>query len=85
MKNSHVLEDEGFIEIVLLNRYEKQIVLTILQGGAEIKVSYQKETVILNECQLLALYDNTKYKLIIKEETTLLLTIANEIPKLSAN
>ncbi|MFZ4398905.1 MAG: hypothetical protein ACOYO1_02635 [Bacteroidales bacterium] len=103
MKKSNLCENDGFKEMILLNRPEKQVVLTSLQGGVQIKsfqsndsitfhiiegklkFSTKNETVILNKGQFLALHDNIKYKLIIKEETVLLLTIANETLKLSKN
>ena len=81
--------------MILLKSPDKQIVLTALHEGTEIKsfqsndlITFQiiegkvkfhtrKESVILDKGQLLTLHENIKYKLITKEETVFLLTIAN--------
>jgi quercetin dioxygenase-like cupin family protein len=81
--------------MVLLKSPVKQILLTALHGGTEIK-SYQaddsitlqiiegklkfhtrKESITLDEGQLLTLHENIKYSLSTREETVFLLTIAN--------
>jgi len=81
--------------MILLKSPKKQIVLTAMHEGTEIKsfqsndsITFQiiegkvmihtrKQTIILDKGQLMTLHENIKYKLKTKEETVLLLTIAN--------
>ena len=95
MKQSDTWAQGEFNAMVLLKSPDKQIVLTALHEGTEIKsfqsndlITFQiiegkvkfhtrKESVILDKGQLLTLQENIKYKLITKEETVFLLTIAN--------
>ena len=95
MKQSDTWAQGEFNAMVLLKSPDKQIVLTALHEGTEIKsfqsndlITFQiiegkvkfhtrKESVILDKGQLLSLHENIKYKLITKEETVFLLTIAN--------
>jgi quercetin dioxygenase-like cupin family protein len=95
MKQSDTWAQGEFNAMVLLKSPDKQIVLTALHEGTEIKsfqsndlITFQiiegkvkfhtrKESVILDKGQLLTLHENIKYKLITKEETVFLLTIAN--------
>ncbi|MCK9399771.1 MAG: hypothetical protein M0Q51_07205 [Bacteroidales bacterium] len=95
MKNNHTWVKGELNAMILLKSPDKQIVLTALHEGTEIKsfqsnesVTFQiiegklkfhtrKESVTLNKGQLLTLYENIKYSLTTREETVLLLTIAN--------
>jgi len=51
------------------------ITFQIIEG--KVKLHTQKESVILDQGQLLTIHENTNYSLTTKEETVLLLTIAN--------
>ena len=95
MKQSQTWAKGELNAMILLKSPDKQIVLTALHEGTEIKsfqsndlITFQiiegkvkfhtrKESVILDKGQLLTLHENIKYKLITKEETVFLLTIAN--------
>jgi quercetin dioxygenase-like cupin family protein len=95
MKHSNTYTRGELNAMILLKSPEKQIVLTALHEGTEIKsfqsndsITFQiiegkltfhtrKKSVILDKGQLLTLHENIKYSLTTKEETVLLLTIAN--------
>lgn len=95
LKHTNKWEEGDLNSMILLKNPYKQIVLTALHEGTEIKsfqsndsITFQiiegrvmfhtrKHSATLNKGQLLTLHDNIKYKLITKEETVLLLTIAN--------
>ena len=97
MKHSHSWTHGEFNAVILLKSPEKQIVLTALHEGTEIKsrqsndsITFQiiegkvkfhtqKGSVILDKGQLLTLHDNINYSLTTREESVLLLTIANSI------
>ncbi len=59
------------------------ITLQIIEG--KLIFHTRKESVILDEGQLLTIHENIKYSLTTKEETVLLLTIANKAFELSEN
>jgi quercetin dioxygenase-like cupin family protein len=62
-----------------INSYQANdsITLEIIEG--KLKFHTRKESVILNKGQVLTLHENIKYSLTTREETVLLLTIANGI------
>lgn len=95
MKQSHAWGKGELNAMILLKSPEKQIVLTALHSGTEIR-SYQsndsitfqiiegkldfhskKETVTIDQGQMLTLHENIKYRLVSNEETVFLLTTAN--------
>jgi quercetin dioxygenase-like cupin family protein len=95
MKHSHAWAKGELNAMILLKSPDKQIVLTALHEGTEIKsfqsndsITFQiiegklkfhtrKESVTLDQGQLLTLHENIKYSLTTREETVFLLTIAN--------
>jgi hypothetical protein len=97
MKQSQTWTEGGLNAIILLEKPDKQIILTALHGGTRINsfqsndsVSFQiiegkvkfntrKESVNLNQGQLLTLHEKVKYTLTTMEETVFLLTISNGI------
>jgi len=99
LKQSQAWENGELNAMILLKSPEKQIVLTALHGGTEIR-SYQsndsitfhiiegkldfhskKESVTIDQGQMLTLHENIKYRLISDEETVFLLTTSNDIQK----
>ena len=95
LKRKERAEEGDLNSMILLKSPEKQILLTALHEGTEIKsfqsndsITFQiiegkvifhsrKESAILDKGQLMTLYKKIKYSLTTKEETVLLLTIAN--------
>jgi quercetin dioxygenase-like cupin family protein len=95
LKLKHARKDGDLNSMILLKSPYKQIVLTTLHEGTEIKsfqsndsITFQiiegkvmfhtrKESAILDKGQLLTLHENINYRMTTKEETVLLLTIAN--------
>jgi quercetin dioxygenase-like cupin family protein len=103
MKQSYTWANGELNALILLKSPEKQIILTAMHEGTEIK-SFQsndsvtvqiiegrlrfhvrKDTVTLNEGQLMTLDENIKYSLTTQEETVFLLTISNNISKNTGN
>jgi quercetin dioxygenase-like cupin family protein len=103
MKQSYTWANGELNALILLKSPEKQIILTAMHQGTEIK-SFQsndsvtvqiiegklrfhirKDTITLNEGQLMTLDENIKYSLTTQEETVFLLTISNHISKNAGN
>lgn len=103
MKQSYTWANGELNALILLKSPEKQIILTAMHQGTEIK-SFQsndsvtvqiiegklrfhirKDTVTLNEGQVMTLDENIKYSLTTQEETVFLLTISNHISKNAHN
>lgn len=98
MKQSPSWENGELNAMILSKSPEKQIVLTALHRGTEIRsfqsndsITFQiiegkldfhskKDSVTIDEGQMLTLHENIKYKLTSMEETVFLLTTANTIP-----
>jgi quercetin dioxygenase-like cupin family protein len=103
MKQSYTWANGELNALILLKSPEKQIVLTAIHGGTEIKsfqangsVTFQiiegklrfrirKDTVTLNEGQLMTLDEKTRYRLTTDQETVFLLTISNTGKKSTGN
>ena len=103
MKQSYTWANGELNALILLKSPEKQIILTAMHGGTEVKsfqsndsVTFQiiegklrfhvrKDTITLNEGQLMTLDENIKYSLTTQEETVFLLTISNDISKNAVN
>jgi quercetin dioxygenase-like cupin family protein len=99
MKQSYTWANGELNALILLKSPEKQIILTAIHEGTEIKsvqaddsVTFQiiegklkfhirKDTVTLNEGQLMTLDEKIKYSLSTQEETVFLLTISNNIAR----
>jgi quercetin dioxygenase-like cupin family protein len=103
MKQSFTWANGELNALVLLKSPEKQIILTAMHEGTEIK-SFQsnesiifqiiegrlkfhirKDTITLNEGQLMKLDEKIKYRLSTQEETVFLLTISDSIEKVTHN
>lgn len=103
MKQSYTWANGELNALILLKSPGKQIILTAMHEGTEIRsfqsndsVTFQiiegrlrfhirKDTVTLNEGQLITLDENIKYRLTTQEETVFLLTISNEIKGTAKN
>ena len=103
MKQSNTWANGELNALILLKSPEKQIILTAMHMGTEIKsfqsnesITFQiiegrlrfhirKDTLTLNEGQLMTLHENIKYRLTTQEETVFLLTISGSIKKGSHN
>ena len=103
MKQSYTWANGELNALILLKSPDKQIILTALHEGTEIKsfqsndsVTFQiiegklrfhirKDTVTLNEGQLMTLDEKIKFRLTTQEETVFLLTISNGITRDSNN
>lgn len=99
MKQSYTWANGELNALILLKSPEKQIILTAMHKGTEIKsfqsndsITFQiiegklrfhirKDTLTLNEGQLMTLRENIKYRLTTQEETVFLLTISDSIKK----
>jgi quercetin dioxygenase-like cupin family protein len=103
MKQSYTWSNGELNALILLKSPDKQIILTAMHEGTEIKsfqsndsITFQiiegklrfhirKDTVTLNEGQLMTLDENIKYRLTTEEETVFLLTISNGITRATNN
>ena len=103
MKQSYTWANGELNAMILLKSPEKQIILTAMHEGTEIKsfqsndsITFQiiegklrfhirKDTITLNEGQLMTLNENIKYSLTTKEETVFLLTISDSVTKTPHN
>jgi quercetin dioxygenase-like cupin family protein len=99
MKQSITWANGELNAMILLKSPEKQIILTAMHEGTEIKsfqsndsITFQiiegklrfhirKDTITLNEGQLMTLNENIKYSLTTEEETVFLLTISDSVTK----
>lgn len=97
MKQSYTWANGELNALILLKSLDKQIILTAMHKGTEIKsfqsndsITFQiiegrlrfhirKDTLTLNEGQLMTLHENIKYRLTTQEETVFLLTISDSI------
>jgi quercetin dioxygenase-like cupin family protein len=103
MKKSFTWANGELNALILLKSPEKQIILTAMHEGTEIKsfqsndsITFQviegrlrfhvrKDTITLNEGQLMTLDEKIKYRLSSQGETVFLLTITNSIIKVTRN
>ena len=103
MKKSFTWANGDLNALILLKSPQKQVILTAMHGGTEIKsfqsndsITFQiiegklkfhirKDTVTLNEGQLMTLNEKIKYSLTTQEETVFLLTISDSIARTSHN
>ena len=103
MKQSYTWANGELNALILLKSPHKQVILTAMHGGTEIKsfqsndsITFQiiegklkfhirKDTVTLNEGQLMTLNEKIKYSLTTQEETVFLLTISDSIARTSHN
>lgn len=103
MKQSYTWANGELNALTLLKSPNKQIILTAMHEGTEIKsfqsddsIKFQiiegklrfhirKDSITLNEGQLMTLDENIKYSLTTQEETVFLLTISNGIARAANN
>jgi quercetin dioxygenase-like cupin family protein len=103
MKQSYTWANGELNALTLLKSPNKQIILTAMHEGTEIKsfqsddsITFQiiegklrfhirKDSITLNEGQLMTLDENIKYSLTTQEETVFLLTISNGITRVANN
>ncbi len=103
MKQSYTWANGELNALTLLKSPNKQIILTSMHEGTEIKsfqsddsITFQiiegklrfhirKDSITLNEGQLMTLDENIKYSLTTQEETVFLLTISNGITRVANN
>jgi quercetin dioxygenase-like cupin family protein len=103
MKQSYTWANGELNALTLLKSPKKQIILTAMHEGTEIKsfqsddsITFQiiegklrfhirKDSITLNEGQLMTLDENIKYSLTTQEETVFLLTISNGITRAANN
>ena len=103
MKQSYTWANSELNALTLLKSPNKQIILTAMHEGTEIKsfqsddsITFQiiegklrfhirKDSITLNEGQLMTLDENIKYSLTTQEETVFLLTISNGITRVANN
>jgi len=84
MKHSDTWANGELNALVLLKSPKKQIILTAMHAG-RLKFHIRKDTLTLNEGQLMTLDENINYRLSSQEETVFLLTISDTIAKAPAN
>lgn len=91
--NARILLKSPFKQIVLTALHEETVIesfqsndsITVQIIEGKLKFHTRKESVILEKGQLLTLHEKIEYSLTAKEDTVLLLTVANGVLKSSEN